>query len=213
MADQIDEGVQIGGGNDLADLGVGITTADCGEVAAPAAAAESDVGLLGRALGHVLLLCRAGVDQGDEGVGVRGLDADVAQHCAEAPQASAKAAETEVAAARVSVGGHDVGNDDVVGRHHLALAEVLAALQLAGIAQIPLGLPHLQRCAPGHHPQAIGPPGEQLQEGLGIGEAERGPPVAVRLLDSHGPDRAGALRQIRRPCRLPAVGAIWSGRC
>ena len=90
----------------------------------------------------------------------------------------------------------DVGDDEVVGRQHLAAAEVGAALQLAGAVQALFLVAHGQALVAVDHPQAARLQREHLQHRFGVGEAERAPPVAVRLLDRGDADRAVAVREV-----------------
>ncbi len=199
MVHEIVEGVDVGDRDHLADAGVGVAAADHAAPGAEAAAAEADVVLLGQPFGHVLLLGGTGVDQGDQGVGAGGLDGNPAEHAAEAAKVVAEAAERRArqsAAAGIGIGVHDVGDDDVVGGLDLAAAHVGAALQLAVVGHGALLVAHGQGLTAGDHAEAVGATGQKLDQGLGIGEPEGAPPIALGVLDGDGADRARAVLDV-----------------
>jgi hypothetical protein len=81
---------------------------------------------------------------------------DGADHRASAAEAAHQPAERTADAARIALAEDDAGGDDEVGRHHLALADVLAALHLAAGRQRAFLHHVLHADAALHHLEAVG---------------------------------------------------------
>ena len=201
--DQIDEGVEIGRADHLADIGVAVTAAAQGAKTAPTtetapAAAKAYVAFLGGALGYIKLLGRACVDQGQQGVGFGSFHIEPAGQGAKAARYEPPDQTADIVAARIAIGVGDVRNDEVVGGRHLTTSDVRTALQVARRIQSGLEVAHGQAAVAIDDAQAARLEGEQLDQSLGIGQAEAFPPPIFRLLDRGPAERSVATGQVGR---------------
>jgi hypothetical protein len=125
------------------------------------------------------------VGQRQHHIGRLALEADAAHHGAGHASEHAAQDATDILAAGVGVLVDDVGHQHVVGRLHLALADVRAAAQLTAAGQRALGLRRRQALATVHQREAARLRHEHLDQRLGRFQVQRRPPLVLGLRDRH----------------------------
>src|SRR5216110_1777210 len=201
LVDELGEGIEVGHGDHLTDLGVRVAAGAGRREAAEegaAAGAPAEVGLLGVSLLHGDLLGGAHVGQGQHDIRGLALETDAADHRARHTAEEPADQSAEVAAAGVAVLGDHVGHQHVVGGLHLALADVRAAAHLAGAGERALLLGRREALAAIEQREALRLRHEHLDERLGGLEVVLQPPLVLRLGDRERADLLVAGRNFRR---------------
>jgi hypothetical protein len=115
------------------------------------------------------------------------------------------------AAARVLVGGDDVGLHEIVGRLDLAAADVGAGLQLAVVGHRPFHRAAAHGAAPVDEGEALRVLHEDLDDRLGAAEVVLAPPLIVGLDDRQRAEPLGADRDLALRVELHLVGGAGAG--
>jgi hypothetical protein len=158
------------------------------------------------------LLGRTHIGQGQHDVRGLALEADAADHGANAmPEQPAERA-ADIGALRIAIAVRNVGHQHIVGRLHLSLADIGADALLATGGQLAFGLGRSQSLAAIHQREALGLRHVHLDQCGGRIQLHRRPPLVLRLGHRQRADLLVADRNLRLRAGISSASRR-AGRC